>query len=130
MNTRISQIEELKILRETFYIALICKNEEKVLSMLHPEFAFTHADARLQKLNGFADQFLKDAALTIKRIDWSDQNYTNIGKVVLVHAICGLEMDFSGKHIIQRERFTEVYIRQTEGWKLVAIHAKFIQADH
>ncbi len=114
--------------RDNFYGSLITRQVAAAAACLHKNFLFTHADALVQYRDKFIVEFLLNKDLLMKSIATADEELVITGDTAMITAAVEVNIIARGVPITHHERFTEIYVKQSDSWKLLTIHGTFIPA--
>ena len=107
-------------------IATLNGDWKTVGSMMTDDLSFTHANAVVETKAEFVDA-LKSRRLQYKDLTDEDRNVRVYGDTGIVSGTCRILVDASGTEIDIRVRFTELWVREGETWRMTLWHATLVQ---
>jgi len=102
-------------------------DSDAVASMMRDDLTFTHANAVVETKAQFVDA-LKTRRLRYKALaDGEDRTVRVHGGTGVVSGTCRILVDASGTEIDIRVRFTELWVKEGERWRMMLWHATQVQ---
>jgi ketosteroid isomerase-like protein len=97
-----------------------------VASMMTDDLTFTHANAVVETKGQFVDA-LKTRKLQYKTLTDEDQQVRVNGSTGIVSGTCHIVVDASGTEYDLRVRFTELWVKEDDTWRMMLWHATEVQ---
>jgi ketosteroid isomerase-like protein len=107
-------------------VATLNGDSDAVASMMTDDLTFTHANAVVETKAQFVDA-LKTRRLSYKALTNEDRQVRVHGGTGVVSGTCRILVDASGTEIDIRVRFTELWVKEGERWRMMLWHATQVQ---
>lgn len=117
--------EELNVLEQKRYEALIGADWQALDTLLSDEFFYNTAAGLLLTKNTFID-FMKSGAAVVKKATREDAGVRQYGDVALVTGVAHVDVSVKGEDKTLHSRYLHVWVKDASGWKLVARQATYL----
>ena len=114
--------KEVMAAHEKRRIATLNGNASEVDSMMTEDLTFTHANAVVENKGQFVEA-LKTRRLQYKELTDEESTVRVHENTGVVSGTCQILVDASGTLIDIRVRFTELWVKEQETWKMMLWHA-------
>nr|WP_314498178.1 nuclear transport factor 2 family protein [uncultured Chryseobacterium sp.] len=114
--------KEVELLHENRRKSTVDGDWKTVSSMMTDDLTFTHANAVVETKAQFIDA-LKTNRLQYKKLEDEQTQVRIHGNTGAVSGICHIIVDASGTLIELRVQFTEIWVKEGDGWKMLLWHA-------
>ena len=117
--------EELNVLEQRRYQALIAGDWQALDALLSDEFFYNTAAGALLTKDAFVD-FMKSGAVVVKKAVREDAGVREYGNVALVTGVVHVDVTLKGEDKTINTRYLHVWVRDGQSWKLVARQATYL----
>ena len=107
-------------------VATLNGDADAVGLMMTDDLTFTHANAVVETKEQFVNA-LKTRRLQYKALTDEDRQVRVHGSTGVVSGTCRILVDASGTEIDIRVRFTELWVKEGEAWRMMLWHATQVQ---
>jgi ketosteroid isomerase-like protein len=118
--------QEVLAAHEKRRIATLEGDADAVASMMTDDLTFTHANAVVETKDQFVDA-LRSRRLQYKALTDEDRQVRVHGSTGVVSGTCHILVDASGTEIDIRVRFTELWVKEGDAWRMMLWHATEVQ---
>ena len=118
--------QEVLAAHEKRRVATLNGDANAVASMMIDDLTFTHANAIVETKEQFVDA-IKTRRLQYKALTDEDRQVRVHGSTGVVSGTCRILVDASSTEIDIRVRFTELWVKESETWRMMLWHATTVQ---
>ena len=118
--------QEVLAAHEKRRVATLNGDANAVASMMTDDLTFTHANAVVETKEQFVDA-LRTRKLQYKALTDQERQVRVHGSTGVVSGTCRILVDASGTEIDIRVRFTELWVKESESWRMILWHATTVQ---
>jgi ketosteroid isomerase-like protein len=118
--------QEVLAAHEKRRLATLSGDADAVASMMTNDLTFTHANAVVETKEQFIDA-LRTRRLQYKALTDEDRQVRVHGSTGVVSGTCRILVNASGTEIDIRVRFTELWVKEGETWRMMLWHATTVQ---
>jgi ketosteroid isomerase-like protein len=119
-------LQEVLAAHEKRRVATLNGDANAVASMMTDDLTFTHANAIVETKEQFVDA-LRTRKLQYKALTDEDRQVRVHGSTGVVSGTCRILVDASGTEIDIRVRFTELWVKEGDNWRMMLWHATTVQ---
>ena len=117
--------EELNVMEQRRYDALINADWQALDSILSDEFFYNTGVGVLMTKNDFVD-LMKSGAVVVRKAVREDAGLRQYGDVALVTGVVHVDVTVKGENKTLNSRYLHVWVKDGESWKLVARQATYM----
>ena len=118
--------QEVLAAHEKRRLATLNGDANAVAALMTDDLTFTHANAVVETKEQFVDA-LRTRKLQYKALTDEDTQVRVHGSTGVVSGTCRILVDASGTEIDIRVRFTELWVKESETWRMMLWHATTVQ---
>lgn len=118
--------QEVLAAHEKRRVATLSGDANTVASMMTDDLTFTHANAVVETKEQFVDA-LRTRKLRYKALTDEDRQVRVNGSTGVVSGTCRILVDASGTQIDIRVRFTELWVKESDIWRMMLWHATTVE---
>jgi ketosteroid isomerase-like protein len=118
--------QEVLAAHEKRRAAMLNGDADTIDSLMTDDFTFTHANAVVETKEQFVDA-LKTRKLQYKTLTDEDWQVRIKGSTGVVSGTSHIVVDASGTEHDLRVRFTELWVKEDDSWRMMLLHATEVQ---
>ena len=115
-------IETLKEAEQIWVKSLTTADPKLLATLIDERFSFIGPDAQVEDRKAYLAGYegMKQAGITVEGIDLSELDFRVLDEVGIVTGRVAARVTMQGTPIVENVRFTRVYRRTPDGWRMLA----------
>ena len=117
--------EELNVLEERRYAALIGADWQALDALLSDDFFYNTGGGALLTKNDFVD-LMKSGVAVVRKASREEAGVRQYGEVALLTGVAHVDVTLKGEDKTLHSRYLHVWVKEGESWRLVARQATYL----
>jgi ketosteroid isomerase-like protein len=119
---QMKDIEALKQAEQIWVTSLKTADAKLLATLIDDRFSFIGPDAQVEDRKAYLAgyQGMKEAGIEVEGIDLSELEFRVLDEVGIVTGRVAARVTMQGTPIVENVRFTRVYRRTADGWRMMA----------
>ena len=119
---QMKDIEALKRAEQVWVTSLKTADAKLLATLIDDRFSFIGPDAQVEDRKAYLAgyQGMSEAGIEVEGIDLSELEFRVLDEVGIVTGRVSARVTMQGARIVENVRFTRVYRRTTDGWRMMA----------
>ena len=119
---QMKDIEALKQAEQVWVTSLKTADAKLLASLIDDRFTFIGPDAQVEDRKAYLAGYegMTEAGIEVEGIDLSELEFRVLDEVGIVTGRVSARVTMQGAPIVENVRFTRVYRRTTDGWRMMA----------
>ncbi len=117
-----NDINDLKLAEQTWVKSLVTGDAQLLATLIDEPFTFIGPDAQFEERAAYLGGYegMAQAGIAVDSIDLHELKFRVLSDVGIVTGRVVANVKFQGTPLVENVRFTRVYRRTLEGWRMVA----------